>query len=608
MDNNNNIENTSGFEELTNEPIIPAKPKKKYKGFTFKEKLLPTILLSIAFPAITVFFGAFELYGGNTSEFQFSLFDFFGYCILISLAISAILFLSLIFLRGRLFDIVYAVIAWIATMLFVQGNYLKSGIITGFIGDGNLAEITSTQKIVNLIIWVAVGAAFICAFILIKNREIIRTAVTILMVALIAMPLVNFLVISVSTDVYTPAEQRIETDNTYDEPKILTNKYLTEISTNKNVIYFLVDRFDARYAEKAMNEMPELFAELDGFTYYNDNISLYGRTYPSVVYMLTGNKQDFSKSRKEYFKDAYASARPLKLLSENDYKVNLFTNSYYSYDDASVMSEYTANLSGVSGREVVNTLELAFNMIRGSLYFRVPLIFSDAVGNDLSTPLFSKYVVFEAEQPKYETDNKKVYFSLLGGEYTQNTQSNTFSFIHMDGSHLPNLYDKDWNSIDSSHPDAFDEMLAVRVCMEAINSYIAQMKKMGVYDNATIVITGDHAAAISDTKELSGVRRTALFIKKSGDSGTPLTVSEKQVCQDNMWATIFESEGIATEIDFGRSIFDISENETLERTYVFQRMDKDFFENITYKVIGDSSDFDNWEIVERANINGSVHQ
>ena len=144
--------------------------------------------------------------------------------------------------------------------------------------------------------------------------------------------------------------------------------------------------------------------------------------------------------------------------------------------------------------------------------------------------------------------------------------------------------------------------------MEAINSYIAQMKKMGVYDNATIVITGDHAAAISDTKELSGVRRTALFIKKSGDSGTPLTVSEKQVCQDNMWATIFESEGIATEIDFGRSIFDISENETLERTYVFQRMDKDFFENITYKVIGDSSDFDNWEIVERANINGSVHQ
>lgn len=605
---NNNIENVSGFEEISNEPIINEKPKKKYKGFSFKERLLPTILLSIAFPAITVFFGTFELYGGNTSEFQFSLFDFFGYCVLISLAISAIVFLSLIFLRGRIFDIVYAIVAWIATMLFVQGNYLKNGIITGFMGDGNLTEITSSQKIVNLIVWFVVGAAFVCAVILIKNREIIKTAVTILMVALIAMPLVNFLVISISTDVYTPAEQRIESDDTVDEPKILTSKYLTEISANKNVIYFLVDRFDARYAEKAMEEMPELFAELDGFTYYNDNISLYGRTYPSVVYMLTGNKQDFTKSRKEYFKDAYSSARPLKLLSENDYKVNLFTNSYYSYDDASVMSEYTANISGVSGREVVNTFELAFNMIRGSLYFRVPLALSSAVGNDLSTPLFSKYVVFEAEHPKHNTDNKNVYHTLTGGEYTQNTENNTFSFIHMDGSHLPNLYDKDWNPIDTSHPDAFDELLAVKVCMEAINSYIAQMKEMGVYDNATIIITGDHASAISDTKELSGVRRTALFIKKSGDSGTPLNISGKQVCQDNMWATIFESEKINTDFDFGRSIFDIAEDETVERTYVFQRMDNDFFENITYKVIGDSSDFDNWEIVDRTDIPGSVHK
>ena len=602
----NNLENINGFDNTQNEPIVKGK-KTKYKGFSFKERLLPTILLSIALPAITVLFGTFELYGGNTSEFQFSLFDFFGHCILISLAISIVVFLSLIFLRGKIFDIVYAIFVWITAMLFVQGNYLKNGIITGFIGDGNISEITNTQKIINLVIWLIVGIAFVCAFLLIKNREIIKTAVTILMVALIAMPLVNFLVISISTDVYTPAEQRIDANDS-NEQKILTSKYLTEISTNQNVIYFLVDRFDAKYAELAMEEMPELFENLDGFTYYNDNLSLYGRTYPSVVYMLTGNKQDFSKSRKEYFKEAYSSARPLKLLSENNYKVNIFTNSYYGYDDASVMAEYAANISGVVDREVVNTFELAFNMIRGSLYFRVPLVLSDAVGSNLSTPLFSKYVIFEADHPKHDTDNKKVYHTLTGGEYTQNTENNTFSFIHMDGSHLPNLYDEDWNPIDTSHPDAFNELLAVKVSMEAIHAYIAKMKEMGVYDNATIIITGDHAAAKSDTKELSGERRTALFIKKSGDSGAPLSISKKQVCQDNMWATIFESEKIDTELDFGRSIFDISENENLERTYIFQRMDNDFFENITYKIYGASSDFDNWEIIDRTDIPGTVHK
>ena len=588
--------------------IPPKKRKPKYVGFSFKERLLPTILLSIAIPAITVLFGTFELYYANMSEFLFSLSDFFSFCILISIGIAAIIFLSLIFLRGRVFDIAYAILAFVAFMLMIQGNYLSSGVITGFIGDGNMEEISLALKLINLAVWIIIGAGFVLAVILVRNREIIKTVITILMITLIGMPLVNFGVVSISSDVYTPVEQR-ENDNTdTNEKKILTSKYITEISENKNVIYFLVDRFDARYAEKTMEEMPELFSELEGFTYYSDNISLYPRTYPSVVYMLTGQRQDFTNSRKDFFASAYKTAPGLNLLSDNNYKVNIYTDSYYAYDDASVMSEYAANLSGVTGREVVNTFDLAVNMIRGSLFFRVPFVLNAAVGSSLSTPLFAKYVIFESDYPQHDIDNKNIYDTLTKSDYSTNSDSNTFSFIHMTGSHLPNLYDENWNEIDSDHESAWDECLAIKVSMESINAYLRQMKEMGVYEDATIIITGDHAAPHSDTKELSGTRRTALFIKKSGDSTSPLTVSKKQVCQDNLWATIIESEGIETEIDFGRSVFDIADGETIRREYFFQRMDDGFFENITYYVNGDSSDFDNWEIVNRVNIEGSVHK
>ena len=597
-------------ENIINEgPEVQSKkaPKPKYVGFSFKERLLPTILLSIAIPAITILFGTFELYYANMSEFLFSLSDFFGYCILLCLGVAAIIFLSLIFLRGRVFDIVYAILAFVAFMLMIQGNYLSSGVITGFIGDGNMEEISLALKLINLFVWLIVGTGFVCAIIFVRNREIIKTVITILMVTLIGMPLVNFFVVSISSDVYTPVTERAES-SVSDEQKILTSKYMTEISENKNVIYFLVDRFDARYAEKTMEEMPELFSELDGFTYYKDNISLYPRTYPSVVYMLTGQRQDFSASRKDFFASAYKTAPGLKLLSENDYKVNIYTDSYYAYEDASVMLDYASNLSGILGREVVDTFDLALNMIKGSLFFRVPFVLNEAVGQELSTPLFAKYVVFESDSPKHDIDNKNIYNTLTKSEYTENSENNTFSFIHMTGSHLPNLYDENWNEIDSSHESAWDECLAIKVSMESINAYLRQMKEMGVYDDATIIITGDHAAAHSDTKELSGVRRTALFVKKSGDSKTPLSISSKQVCQDNLWATIIESEGIETSINFGRSVFDIAEGETVTREYIFQRMDDGFFENITYRVVGDSSDFDNWEIVDRVNIDGSVHK
>lgn len=597
----NSTENT--IKEGTN---IPSR-KPKYVGFSFKERLLPTILLSIAIPAITVLFGTFELYYANMSEFLFSLSDFFGYCILISIGLAAIIFLSLIFLRGRVFDIAYAVLAFIAFMLMIQGNYLSNGVITGFIGDGNMEQISIALKLINLAVWLIIGAGFVCAMIFVRNREIIKTVITVLMITLIGMPLVNFGVVSISSDVYTPVEER-EADNNSSEKKILTSKYITEISENQNVIYFLVDRFDARYAEKTMEEMPELFSELDGFTYYSDNVSLYPRTYPSVAYMLTGQRQDFESSRKDYFASSYKTAPGLKLLSENNYKVNIYTDSYYAYDDASVMSEYAANLSGITGREVVNTFELALNMIKGSMFFRVPFVLNTAIGYNLSTPLFAKYVIIESDAPKHDIDNKNIYYTLTGSEYTQNSESNTFSFIHMTGSHLPNIYDENWNEIDSDHESAWDECLAVKVSMESINAYLRQMKEMGVYENATIIITGDHAAPHSDTKELSGARRTALFIKKSGDSNTPLTTSTKQVCQDNLWASIIESENIETNIDFGRSVFDISEGENIQREYLFQRMDDGFFENITYRINGSSKDFDNWEIVNRVNIDGSVHK
>ena len=55
------------------------KPKEK-RVYTFKQKLLPSILLSLAIPLTVCLFGPFDIYLGNMAEFRYSLTDFLPLC------------------------------------------------------------------------------------------------------------------------------------------------------------------------------------------------------------------------------------------------------------------------------------------------------------------------------------------------------------------------------------------------------------------------------------------------------------------------------------------------------------------------------------------------
>ena len=47
---NGNMENQQPAEGVATPPPVPKKKKKKYKGYTLKQRLLPTILLSLVAP------------------------------------------------------------------------------------------------------------------------------------------------------------------------------------------------------------------------------------------------------------------------------------------------------------------------------------------------------------------------------------------------------------------------------------------------------------------------------------------------------------------------------------------------------------------------------
>ena len=65
-----------------NEQTQPASKKSGKRAYSFKNKLLTSLLLALTAPLTVCLFGPLETYCGNIDEFTFALGDFFPYVIL----------------------------------------------------------------------------------------------------------------------------------------------------------------------------------------------------------------------------------------------------------------------------------------------------------------------------------------------------------------------------------------------------------------------------------------------------------------------------------------------------------------------------------------------
>jgi len=586
---------------------------KAYTPFTRSERLVPSLLISLAIPFTLFFFGPFDACCKNIQEFGFVFADFAWLSLLAAILLSAVLFAVLWNLSGKAYDIVYAVTFAIAFLLYLQGNYLNLG-LNAVEGDGvGVSNYGAGATVLNLLIWLVVLAACVTAVILVKKRDILRLVSIVAMVVVIGIQVMLFAVMSLTTDVWVPMNQRMEQsvsdaegdDNTSDEqeylPSILTNANLTKLSDSANVIWIVVDRFDIKYYNSILKEDPDFFESLDGFTLYDNQITKYARTFPSIAYMLTGKENDYSTGRVSYFEDAYTGGEFLKELKQNGYNVNIYTEKYYAYDDGTVFEGIADNLSSSKQYRVINRVYLWGDMLRLTLFRYLPFFAKGWVGT-INSSDFNGYIEYEANKPLFDSGMKDVYDWMTESAFTLQSENKNFTFLHINGCHMPNSYYEDFSPVLSDR-DKWDEKLSMRVSFKLVNYYLDEMKRLGVYDDATIIITGDHAAAMSDTKDLEGSRVTTLLVKKKGESGTPLAVNHAPVEQGQLRATIFASEGIVPQHDYGKSIFEVQEGDDVKRYYHFQKtvMNGDD-ELVIYEVVGDAKDFSNWTVVDRINV------
>ncbi|MBQ7671078.1 MAG: sulfatase-like hydrolase/transferase [Clostridia bacterium] len=359
-------------------------------------------------------------------------------------------------------------------------------------------------------------------------------------------------------DPSTETETETETEEPYIETEFTgdaSDSYLTidgiDQISNKNIIIFIIDRFDVNYFEQVDLLYPGFFDDLDGFTYFSDNVSLYSRTYPAVTTMITGIDTDFSSSAESYFFDAYRNSPFLKDLKRNGYKIKIYTQNFYCYRDGTPFGGVADNLSYYTG-----------------------------------------------DSNMYDLDDPAVCSLILNNGLSLDGNEKSYILIHLSGCHSP--YNMDENANRASDPSMSQHL---RGCMKMIYSYIDEMKRLGVYDDSTIVITGDHPAALSDYDVPWQPRLTALFVKPSGSTGK-LKFSSAEVSQENLIPTLVKSAEIKTSNEYGPSYFEIQEGQHTVRHHKFQLCidGNSVVQIVDLEVNGDGTDFSNWSVKSYADI------
>lgn len=563
-----------------------------------KSTLLQTLLVSLLLPLIVFISIPLELYKNNMQEFNFSLADFFPYCILFACVTFLFLFLLLNCLPKKARKIVMFIFLSIEFLFFVQGTYLN-GELNSLAGD-NLVynKLSTVSTIINTCIWVLVIAGFVVLACLKDKKNIIKTISTVLVIVICATQLINILsVIIGGKDMFVSKADRDKANEVVERD--VTTKNMTEVSSNHNVLWFIIDRFDEKYAERAYEYDSTVFDGLSGFTWYQDYLSRYGHTFPSMASLLTLNEYEEGDRRENYLKNAYKGETPLKVLSDNGYRVNLFTERFHAYYSGNTLPDYIANLE--EGYYAVNKLNLSLSMIKISLYRCLPFLAKKYVGSMSSQVVNNDcYFVSNGEGDAYSTDNKRLWNDIKETGFSL-TGEKVFSLIHMEGCHNT-YYDADFNNTNGNGNIVYSVINSFKI----IGLYLDYLKANGLYDSATIVISGDHGEGESDLRNITSAKMTACFFKPAGKSSSSLKKSKAQVSQRNVWRAIFDSENIETDLKMERSLLEISETETTTRYFTWHTYQLEKLTSFVFEIKGKGNDFSNWNHINTIKSNHGI--
>lgn len=588
-----------------------------------RTEFLQCLLLGATFGLMICFFSPYEIVRTNQSEFLIASGQIVK-ALLLTSVVAVILMSMVLFvlcsINKVVFRLVRALIAGFILCGYIQMLFYN-GKMQPFnnINPSTAVKEFSLYSITNFAIMVVIFFApvIVTATLIDKEKKDGRArttpskVLTYLVAAILAMQTAGALQNKFGI-------KTIKNDDEY--PKILS--YLsydgaTTLSKDNNVIVFIVDRLDGDWLNTTLECYPELYEELEGFTFFRDNISCYSLTFPSVPQLVTG-KEFTGTTWSDYLEYAWSGTNYLSLLREGEYSTNLILDENTTYLNLKDVAQYADNVYKPTQEEIQNSDEFyRINYInsggvvpvflRLSMARLVPYICKDAFTADLHGDPSERFVEILKESkdrhlPAVGNQSDTEFFSYLQEVGIKDTSDKkAFVFVHLNGVHNPDEVTAG-RAPDGGKAAPNETIATARGAFVILSEYLNQMKQMNVFDNSTIIIVGDHGRQpfeILDEKKIDSRIVTGLLVKPRNAERNRLIVdTETQLSNKYIPATILEAAGLDYSA-YGVSIQDvIKDHLSLERTirfYYFYGYFNPYDAVCTYRINGDGCDFNNWD-------------
>ena len=171
-----------------------------------------------------------------------------------------------------------------------------------------------------------------------------------------------------------------------------------------------------------------------------------------------------------------------------------------------------------------------------------------------------------------------------------------FRFIHLLGSHRPYIIDE--NGIDIGYGKSTRDKQA-RGSMRMVGDYLDQLKKLGVYDQTTIIITADHGNYYHISTPLKEPATPIMLVKPANAPDKPLETSSVAVAAGDTMPTVLTALG-ADVGEYGMPIWELTDPDR-SRIYLMTTSDGSHDQEILeYEISGDALDMANWKLTGRS--------
>ncbi len=553
---------------------------------SFKKRFLMSLAAVFAACFTFIFFGPLELVAFSGESLVFGYKDVVWLLLTTMLVVTAVLSLLISLLKGKVFNYVVGFVCASTIGGYVQSLFLNGSLGT-LTGDAVPWTEMRSDLALSICIWLVIYiAVYLLMYLNRKTWTNFVYYVSALLVLVQFIPMVGIL--GGAYDTGSSAEM---------EDCELTTSGMYEYSLNKNVFVFVLDRLDFNYIEQVLKEDPKFFDRLDGFTGYDNAISAFARTKPALNQMLTGCEDlAYKVPTDEFFKESWHQDGKdlLRDISNEKFTTEFYTDVYSLFSDPDYVSQYVLNSN--SGPKQVDKKTLLGKLMELSAYRYLPVNFKPFYWSD--TNYFNQDVLVSEDAKTYVFADHEYADGFKTA--VSDRKQNSFKFYHFNGPHAPYTLDKE-GKLSKTETSAKEQLMG---CMNILYDAFDRMKELCIYDDATIIITGDHGMHQGDTKPVLAATRTGLFYKRSNSSGKKFHWSSAQVCTDNIPATIIKSVGGDYSL-YGQPLDEIGEFEEITRYYYKSASSSGSYDEakfFVYEITGDAADFDNWKLIRTEDI------